>query len=490
MDDRPGRLASRGEPAVPSAPGGSRVPSVVRAFAVVALVVTVAAALFLARDVLVPVALALFIALILHLPMAAAERRGVPRALSAIALVGVLSVLVFVANLVAVKPAQELLSNYPVIELDLRRKLFELRKSLHVAERAGGALSDVAEDVAEMVRSDGDSKSEEVVVRERSLMARAAASFAQAMTTVVVALVVCVFVLATPRPFLTLATLPFRDFPAKRQAARIWHSVEREVAHYLLVISVINGALGVVVGAALWLVGMPVPTVWGVAAALLNYMPFVGPSIGAVAMLAVAIVSFDSMLYALVPPAVYVGINFVEANFVTPSFVGNRMKLPPLAIVLSLVFWGWLWGFIGLLISVPALVVLKVVADKVPSLGLARRLLTQRGGNHGDRRAFAAKGESSDTEFRRFHLAQQHRKSSRAPDARDVTDTDLAQRKMGDNALQGDDQARVHNQRRAVPDVRQETDGQTESLEKIDKDVRAERDLGKGNRDKDRPKNK
>jgi predicted PurR-regulated permease PerM len=120
------------------------------------------------------------------------------------------------------------------------------------------------------------------------------------------------------------------------------------------------------------------PHVWGVGVALLNYILFVGPAIGTLLLLAASIIQFDTAFQILAPPAAYLTINFIEANAVTPHFLGRRLNVAPLAILLSLLFWGWLWGFAGLILAVPMLVVLKAVADKSRPLAPLRRILTPR----------------------------------------------------------------------------------------------------------------
>jgi predicted PurR-regulated permease PerM len=223
-----------------------------------------------------------------------------------------------------------------------------------------------------------DPEVQEVVVREPNFLTRAATSLADVVTGVVVTLTITAFVLVMRRPFLTLATMPFAEPAAKLKAARIWTGVEREVSHYFIVTSIINLALGTAVGLALWALGVPMAHVWGIAVALLNYILFVGPAIGTLALLAASIIQFDTAFQILAPPAAYLTINFIEANAVTPHFLGRRLNIAPLAILLALLFWGWLWGFAGLIVALPALIVLKAVADRSEPFEPVRRILTPR----------------------------------------------------------------------------------------------------------------
>jgi len=346
-----------------------------RTLAALALIFAVVAALVLARAVFVPIFIALFLAIVLHLPLAAMQKAGVPRLLSALILT--LTVASAIAALIYFLsgPTERMIENYPDMVRQLRHKIFTLQLSLEEAQEVGKAISDVGEEVSRALE---DENVEEVVVREPNFLVRAASNFASSLTTIVITVTIAGFILAMRRPFLTIATIPHGTMGGKLHAARVWKAVEAQVSHYLLVTTLINIALGVIVGIILWQLGVPMPIFWGAVVAFLNYMPFVGPAIGVGLLLAVSIVQFDTLWQVLAPAAAYMVVNFVEANFVTPNLVGRRTNIAPLAIILSLLVWGWMWGFAGLFISVPMLVVLKATAEKTRSLAALHRMLSPR----------------------------------------------------------------------------------------------------------------
>jgi predicted PurR-regulated permease PerM len=346
-----------------------------RSLATLSLLIAIVAALFFAKAVFLPITLGLLIALMLHLPIMALHRAGMPKILAVGVLISAVAAALALIFTLMAGPIGDTFESWPKIVTELRVKLYHFRESFAAAEQAGTAISKVAEDVQGMVK---DPEVQEVVVREPNFLARAATSLADVVTGVIVTLTISAFVLVMRRPFLTLTTMPFSSHAAKLHAARIWKSVEREVSHYFLVTGIINAGLGVTVGLALWALGVPMPHVWGIAVALLNYILFVGPAIGTIALLAASIINFDTAFQIFAPPAAYLAVNFIEANVVTPHFLGRRLKIAPLAIVLSLLFWGWLWGFPGLIIAIPALVVLKAVADKSAPLAVIRRILSPR----------------------------------------------------------------------------------------------------------------
>jgi predicted PurR-regulated permease PerM len=346
-----------------------------RSLATLSLLIAIVAALFFARAVFLPITLGILTALVLHLPIMALYRAGMPKILAVAFIISAVATILTLIFVLTAGPVSDTFESYPRIVTELRVKLFHLRQTFAAAEQASDAISKVAEDVKNIVK---DPEVQEVVVREPNFLARAATSLADIVTGVVVTLTISAFILVMRRPFLTLATMPFSTAATKLRAARIWKGVEREVSHYFIVTSIINAALGTAVGLALWALGVPLPHVWGIAVALLNYILFVGPAIGTMALLAASIINFDTPFQIFAPPLAYLAINFIEANVVTPHFLGQRLNLAPLAIVLSLLFWGWLWGLAGMIVAVPALIVLKAVADKSVSLSAVRRILTPR----------------------------------------------------------------------------------------------------------------
>ncbi len=151
----------------------------------------------------------------------------------------------------------------------------------------------------------------------------------------------------------------------KKRALRIAREIEHEVSSYLFTVTFINVGIGVVVGIVFWILGMPSPILWALATTLANYLPYIGPARVAIASFGIAVVAFDTFWHALLPPVLFLVVATLEGQIITPMIVGHRHSLNGVVILLSIAFWGWIWGIIGALIAVPLLVTAKVFADYV-----------------------------------------------------------------------------------------------------------------------------
>lgn len=159
----------------------------------------------------------------------------------------------------------------------------------------------------------------------------------------------------------TRMVLMFSSQEARLRFLRIMNDIEKNLAGYLALVTMINVALGVIVGFGAWLVGLPDPAIFGLLAALLNYIPYVGPAVMVVILFGVGMVTFPSLGHAFVAPAGLLGLCTLEGHFITPAIIGRRITLNPLVVVLALAFWTWMWGPIGAILAVPVSIIGLVV---------------------------------------------------------------------------------------------------------------------------------
>jgi predicted PurR-regulated permease PerM len=164
----------------------------------------------------------------------------------------------------------------------------------------------------------------------------------------------------------------FSSREAKLRFLKIMRDIERNLAGYLTVVTIVNTALGAIVAAGAWLIGLPNPVIFCMLAALLNYVPYVGPAIMVIVLFGVGLVTFPSLGQACIAPIGLIALTTTEGHFITPTIVGRRVSLNPLLVFLALAFWTWLWGPIGALLAVPLSIVALVIfnhlipADDVP----------------------------------------------------------------------------------------------------------------------------
>ena len=151
------------------------------------------------------------------------------------------------------------------------------------------------------------------------------------------------------------------SFEGALTTARVIQQVVDATSIYIGTITLINVTLGALTASMLWQLGMDSPIMWGGIVAVLNFIPYLGPIGSAMLLFFGGLMTFPDVWAALIPPMIFVGLHMVEANFVTPMIVGKRLTINPLAILVSLSFWSWVWGTTGALLAVPLLIIMKTI---------------------------------------------------------------------------------------------------------------------------------
>lgn len=317
-------------------------------------------ALYFARDFVMPVVLAFLLALMLTPIVRFLKKRGVPEALSATLLVLASVIAIASAGYFLSGPVVQLANEAPEIGRRVTERLSEFR---HPFEKFM-AVSQEVEKVAETAQEPGVQR---VVIAQPGIVSQAAGNLLSAATTAAITFVLSLFLLASGTMFYEKIVQSFARLSEKKRALRVVYDVEREISRYLLTVAIINAGLGTVIGLGLWALGMPNPAVWGVAAAALNFLPYIGALATILLVACISLISFDTLSYALLAPLFVIVCNVVEGQFVTPLVVGRRLEINAVAIFIAVAFWSWLWGFVGALIAVPLLVIFKVFCDHFES---------------------------------------------------------------------------------------------------------------------------
>ena len=318
-------------------------------------------ALYFASAFFMPVILAFLLTLTLTPIVRYLRKHGVPDVVSATLLV-LLSVGLFAsAGYLLSGPVIDLINNSSSIGQQLTERMAQLQRPF---ER----VMQIAHELEGLTNTGQEPGVQKVVVSQSGILSQAAGNILSAGTSLTIIFVLSLFLLASGTMFYEKIIQSFASLSEKKRALRVVYDVEREISHYLLTVALINASLGVVIALGLWALGMPNPLVWGAAAALLNFLPYVGALMTIMLVAVIALISFDSISYALLAPAFVLLCDIVEGQFVTPMVVGRRLEINAVAIFIAIAFWSWLWGFVGALMAVPLLVVVKVFCDHFDGL--------------------------------------------------------------------------------------------------------------------------
>jgi predicted PurR-regulated permease PerM len=157
-------------------------------------------------------------------------------------------------------------------------------------------------------------------------------------------------------------------FSGKRQVVEISQQIESDISAYLVTITIMNAAVGIVMALAMWLTGVGDPILWGTVAFLLNYVPILGTALGVLIFLLAGLLTVETLWQALLPAGLYLGLHLIEGQTVTPMLLARRFTLNPVLVIISLVFWFWMWGIPGAILSVPMLAITKIICDRLRPL--------------------------------------------------------------------------------------------------------------------------
>ncbi len=322
------------------------------------------AAIYLARDFLIPVVFAFLIALTFRPAVRRLARYNVPPWAAATGFASILVLACLLAAYFASGPISGWVADAPEIQRTFLEKIRNIRSWF------GGFLN-LTERIQDAATPTTDAGVQEVVIKDSGLSAFLAAAAGYPANFVLIlsaALVIALFLMASGDLFYEKLVRVLPTLTDKKTALRIIYDVEREVSAYLFAITAINAGVAVAVAVSFQFLGMPTPYLWGLLAFALNYIPYIGPVAGTVVAALAAIVMFDSLSYALLAPLAYIIIIGIETQFLTPYVLSRRLKLNSVAILLALAFWTWAWGIPGIIVAVPLLMTFRIFCSHLESL--------------------------------------------------------------------------------------------------------------------------
>lgn len=307
------------------------------------------------KPLLIPLLLAGFIGLGLNPIVSLGARLGVPRWLSACVVMLALGTAVGAGASMVAPAALNWFHQAPDAMRQLAPKIKPMTQQLEAASRATQSL------VGGSPRAGQPAAPAVAVFSSWDVITGAPKAMASVLTVVLLVF----FFLIYGDELLRRAVEVSPTFAQKRHTVTIVRSIQSEVSSYLLITMAINFGLGLITAAMLYAYGVPDPLLWGTVAMLFNFVPYVGAITTTVVLSLVGLLHFNDAGTALLPALSFAAITAVEGNVITPMIQGRRMRLSPVAILLWLLIWGWLWGVPGALLAVPMLTSAKLVAGRL-----------------------------------------------------------------------------------------------------------------------------
>lgn len=349
-----------------------------RVFAVLVgiFILGLVAAFYVARDLLVPVTLAFLIAITFRPVIRWLSVRGLPAWATASALATTVLVVGLSAGYLISGPVAGWIANAPEIRRTLTEKVRGISGTFENITR-------ITEDIKDAATPLDDKPVTEVVVKEPGLpaifwMAAYPVSYAATFTGGVI---LSLFLMASGNLLYEKLINIMPTLTDKKNALRVVQDVEKEVSTYLLLHSAINAGVGLAIASLFYLIGMPSVYLWAILAFVLNFIPYAGPIGGAFIAGMAGLLVFDTLGSALIPPALYTAVVTIENQFVSPYILRKRLQVNSVAILLSIAFWGWIWGISGIVLAVPLLVTLKVFSNHFDSLTHVGEFLSESDDN-------------------------------------------------------------------------------------------------------------
>ena len=317
-------------------------------------------ALYFTGEVVQPIIFAVILYLVLQPAMRGAAKLRVPKTVAAL-----LIILVFFGGVGALGftlsgPAADWVAKAPDSLRRIEYRLFLLKKPI-------ADLQSVSEQVEKI--ADGPATNDKFVTVAgpdvSSVLFSGTRTMLVGLGTTVVLLF---FLLVSGDLFLRRLVEILPTLSNKKQAVEISREIESNISSYLATISFMNLGVGVLTGLAAYLCGLSDPILWGTVAFLLNFVPILGPLCGVAILLLAGLLTFDVIWQAALPAGIYLVIHIVEGETVTPMLLARRFILNPVLVIVSLIFWYWMWGISGALLAVPLLATVKIVCDRIRPL--------------------------------------------------------------------------------------------------------------------------
>jgi predicted PurR-regulated permease PerM len=311
-------------------------------------------AAYVASEIVLPLVLAFILKLLLQPAVRTLEQFYVTRTLASLLLILLLFGTIVGMTAAISGPASTWAAKLPQGIPRLEDRLAFLRTPVDALQR-----------FLEQVDRHGDGTSSTLMMNLMAKLFVGTQSFASGCFLTVLYLF---FLLVHGDTFLRRVVEILPRFGDKRQAVDISQKIESDISAYLITITIMNAAVGAATAIVTQFTGLGDPILWGTVAVLLNYVPILGPASGVVIFLLAGLLTIDTLWRALLPAVLYLAIHLAEGEIITPTLLARRFTLNPVLVIVSLIFWFWMWGAAGAIIAVPILAIAKIICDRVQPL--------------------------------------------------------------------------------------------------------------------------
>lgn len=327
-----------------------------------ALVILMAIGLFLALPfvlsigsvVFLPLVAALMLTIILS-PLADKLATWLPNFIASILALLFFFAILALALTAVLGPALSLYDEVPAMAEQVGKHFSDLQMTF-------AWVSDLNEQLGALTSGEG---SQQVVLAGPTMLEELAFATPTVLLEVLLTFMLAFFMIEARVRLRRRLLLERQQVGASLKAARAIREVQDRVAAYIITVGTINLGVGLVVAFGAWVMGLDAPIMWGGLAALLNFIPYIGPLLMVALLGLFGIGSADSVLVGLIPALAYLGLHTIEANVITPTVLGARFTMNPVLILLALSYFGWIWGVTGALLSVPILLTLTALVDQL-----------------------------------------------------------------------------------------------------------------------------
>ncbi len=342
------------------------------------LILGVLYTIYFARSLLLPFFLALLLAAFLQPLVQKLNRLRIPDIAGAAIVVFFFVLVLGGAVYELSSPAEDWINRGPILLQRADHQLSALKQSIKKAKEKTQQLEDIGklEEPKTKVAVGGPSLLERILTQTWLVLATAA---------IVLALIY--FLLAQGRPTVRLLTYDLWGEEQGKRLMNLLTKIQQDIASYLTTISLIYLICGAVTALAMALFGMPTPVLWGAVSIVLHFIPFLGPAITFLILLGVSFLTFDTWPRILLPPLFYGCLAGLEGYFITPMVLGKRLTLNPIMVFGAFLFWGWMWGIVGVFLAVPILASVKIICDDVEWLKPVGQILSSEKKGKGDESA-------------------------------------------------------------------------------------------------------